>query len=571
MKHLFISSITLLFFAATVSAQTQTATTNPNVPKGVVTKYTFDQSKIFPGTTRDYWVYVPAQYDGSKPACVFVDQDGVQFNSPAVFDQLIAAHEMPVTVGIFVQPGKVKAANPDQALDRFNRSYEFDGLGDNYVRFLVEELLPYVEREQKLKLSHDGNDRCIAGSSSGAIAAFTAAWERPDQFSRVFSAIGTYVALRGGNEYRALIRKTEPKPIRIFLEDGSNDNNHYGGDWWMANQEMERALTFAGYEVNHWWGTGQHNHKEADQIFADAVRWLWKDWPQPVKAGGGSEKLKEILIPGEDWKLVTEVQRSDGPVANAKGEVFFNDPGIGKTFKIGLDGKPTVFIEDSKKAGGQTIGPDGRLYAVVGAALQVVVYDDSGKSTVVADGIKGNDLCVRADGGIYVTESQPNGNDPSRVWFISPKGEKKVVDEGLKFANGVTFSPDQSLLYVDDYRSHWVYSYVVQPDGSLTNKQKYFHLHEPDTADDAGPDGMRVDRDGRLWVSTRMGLQICDQAGRVNCIIPTPNGKSYNLTFGGENFDTVFVTCGEKIYMRKFKVKGISPTEAPFKPAAPKL
>jgi sugar lactone lactonase YvrE len=151
------------------------------------------------------------------------------------------------------------------------------------------------------------------------------------------------------------------------------------------------------------------------------------------------------------------------------------------------------------------------------------------------------------------------------------KGEKKVVDKGLKYSNGVVFSPDQSLLYVADYASHWVYSYQVQPDGSLSNKQKYYHLHVPDNADDSGADGMRVDRDGRLYVATRMGIQVCDQAGRVNCIIPTPNGKIANLCFGGENFDTLFATCGDRVFMRKMKVKGANAFQNPKNPPAPRL
>src|SRR3954454_10532951 len=159
-------------------------------PKGEVTKYTFDQSKIFPGTVRDYWVYVPKQYDPAKPACVHVNQDGIQFNAPAVFDELIHKGEMPVVIGVFVMHGRVKALS-DKAIDRFNRSYEYDGLGDNYARFLLEELLPAVEKlktadGREIRLSKSGNDRAIGGASSGAICAFTAAWERPDAFTRVF-------------------------------------------------------------------------------------------------------------------------------------------------------------------------------------------------------------------------------------------------------------------------------------------------------------------------------------------------------------------------------------------------
>uniref|UniRef100_A0A7C2NWE6 Gluconolactonase n=1 Tax=Schlesneria paludicola TaxID=360056 RepID=A0A7C2NWE6_9PLAN len=547
------------------------------VPKGDVTKYTFSGSKMFPGTVRDYWVYVPKQYDPSKPACVHINQDGIQYKAPEVFDRLIHEKKIPVLVGVFVMHGKVPAANPDAALDRFNRSYEYDGLGDNYARFLLEELLPDVETKtapdgRKIVLSRDGNDRCIAGSSSGAICAFTAAWERPDAFRRVFSAIGTYVGLRGGHEYPTLIRKYEPKPIRIFLEDGSNDLNIYGGDWWMANQAMERSFVFAGYEVNHAWGDGGHNAQHATAIFPEAIEWLWKDWPAPVKTGPGSPQLQSLLIPGEDWQLVAEGYRfTEGPTANANGELFFNEVPTSKTFKVGLDGTVSEFLADTKKGDGQRFGPDGRLYSVAGGTEQIVAYTPDGKSTVLADGFRGNDLVVKHDGGIYVTEPGWDGKSPSKIWFISPQGEKKVVDTGLKFSNGITLSPDQTLLYVADSRSHWVYSYQVQPDGALEHKQKYFHLHEPDTADDSGADGLRTDRDGRLYVATRMGIQVCDQAGRVNCIIPTPNGKVSNFDFGGENFDVLFATCGDKVYKRKLKVQGAQHWREPIKPAAPRL
>ncbi len=266
----------------------------------------------------------PKQYDPAKPACLYVNQDGIQYKAPEVFDELIHKKEMPVVIGVFVTPGRVKATS-NNALDRFNRSFEYDGLGPDYVRFLLEELLPEVEKKttsdgRPIKLSRDGNDRAIAGASSGAICAFTAAWERPDAFRRVFSAIGTYVGLRGANVYPTLIRKYEPKPIRIFLQDGSSDLNIYGGDWWMANQEMERALRFAGYEVNHDWGSGGHSGDHATKIFADAMRWLWKDWPAPVRAGLGSQQLQEILIPGEDWSLVAEGYRfTEGPARQRPG------------------------------------------------------------------------------------------------------------------------------------------------------------------------------------------------------------------------------------------------------------
>lgn len=546
------------------------------VPKGEVTKYTFDQSKIYPGTVREYWVYVPQQYQPEKPACLYVCQDGIRYNAPEVFDLLIAKKEMPITIGVFITPGRVPATS-DAALDRYNRSFEYDGLGDDYARFLIEELLPDVEKKtasdgRAIHLSKDGNDRCIAGASSGAICAFTAAWERPDAFRRVFSTIGTYVGLRGGHNYSTLIRKVEPKPLRIYLEDGSGDLNIYGGDWWMANQSLERSLTFAGYEVAHSWGTEGHNEKHGREIFPEAMKWIWKDWPAPIQASKGSPSLQEILIPGENWTLVADGYRfTEGPAVNAKGEVFFNEVPTGKTFKIGSDGRPVEFIANSKKGDGQRFGPDGRLYSVAGETEQILAYDEAGQPTVIADGFRGNDLVVRHDGGVYVTQPGWDGKSPSQIWYISPKGEKKVVDKGLKFSNGITLSPDQSLLYVADSRTHWVYSYQIQPDGGLAYKQRYYHLHVPDTADDSGADGLRTDLQGRLWVATRMGLQVCDQAGRVHCIIPSPNGKISNLTFGGPNFDVVYATCGDAVYKRKVKVQGSNSFLPPTKPEKPRL
>jgi sugar lactone lactonase YvrE/enterochelin esterase-like enzyme len=544
-----------------------------DVPKGEVAQYTFETSKVFPGTTRQYWVYVPQQYDGKTPACVHVNQDGIQFNAPAVFDKLIAAKQLPVIIGVFVRPGEVKEANAD-ALRRYNRSFEYDGLGDGYARFILEELLPEVEKKttkdgRAIKLSKSGNDRSIGGTSSGAICAFTAAWERPDAFTRVFSGVGTYVGLRGGQNYSTLIRKFEPKPIRVFLEDGSNDLNIYGGDWWMANQAMERSLKFAGYEVEHNWGDGGHNGKHATELFPEAMKWLWKDWPEPVKVGHGSPNLKEILIPGEGWKLVGEGYKfTEGPTVNAKGEVYFNDVGSSKTYKIVEGGKPEVFLADSKRGDGQAFGPDGRLYA--NAGQQVLAWDADGKSSVAAEGFRGNDIVVRHDGGFYATDPFTTPGKSS-VWYVSPKGEKKVVDIGLAFANGITVSPDQTLLYVADSRSHWVYSYQIKPDGSLAYKQKYYHLHVPDTAEDSAADGMRVDRDGRLYVATRSGIQVCDQAGRVNCIIPTPNGRVANLCFGGPEFNVLYAACGDKVYARKVKQKGANAFEKPITPKRPQL
>lgn len=194
------------------------------VPPGEI-KGPFEwKSDIFPGTVRQYAIYVPAQYDAAKPACSMIVQDGLgmanRWKLPTVLDNLIHKGDIPVQIGIFVSPGVVPAAGKD-AEARLNRSFEYDGMGDRYARFLLEEILPEVSNSYNL--STDPNDRLIAGSSSGAICAFTAAWEHPNEFRRVFSSVGTYTSLRGGDEYPALVRKFENKPIRVFLQDGAND------------------------------------------------------------------------------------------------------------------------------------------------------------------------------------------------------------------------------------------------------------------------------------------------------------------------------------------------------------
>jgi hypothetical protein len=256
---------------------------------------------------------------------------------------------------------------------------------------------------------------------------------------------------------------------------------------------------------------------------------------------------------------------------NARGEVFFNDVGKGTTWKLDGDWRPQPWLDDSHRGDGQNFGPDGRLYSASAADEAILAWNDRREPVVVAKGWRGNDVVVTAAGRIFATEPGWDGRSPSKIHSISPEGEDTVVDTGLLFSNGLCLSPDQTLLYVADSRSHWVYSYSVTPQGTLANKQRYYHLHTPDTADDAGADGMRVDRAGRLWVATRMGLQICDQAGRVNCIIPTPNGKVSNLCFGGPEFDTVIATCGDKVFARKVNVKGAANFLPPLTPPKPGL
>ena len=542
----------------------------PGTPTGEVIKGEFDQSKIYPGTWREYWVYVPKQLDRSKPAPVMVFQDGLQYNAPVVFDNLIHKKAIPPMVGVFVMHGRVRAPHAE-ALDRMNRSFEYDAVSDDYARFLIDEMLPHVAKTHGLSLSTDPNDRAIAGNSSGAIAAFAAAWQRPDAFRRVFSAIGTYVGLRGGNTLPVMIRKTEPKPIRIFLQDGSNDQNNYTGNWFIANQDMLSAFEFAGYDVKHEWGDGAHNGRHATAIFPDALRWLWRDWPKPIKAnaeGASKQDVFQTLIPGEDWQLVSSGHRAtDGPSVNDKGELFFSEPANNRIHKVGLDGKVTVFAENTSGANGMMFGPDGRLYAGATRSRQIVAYDAAGKTELMAEDVLVNDLAVNVKGDLYFTDSPGK-----KIWYVPKGGKPRVVDEGIEYPNGVMFSPDQTLLYVSDYAAQLSWAFQIQPDGSLAHKQKYFYVHMPDAATRSSADGMTADTNGSVYIATSLGVQIFDQIGKCHAIIPAPQrGSLSSVKFGGPYLDELYVTNGDKVFKRKVKTKGVVSWRAPIKPPPPRL
>ncbi|MFN7291220.1 MAG: SMP-30/gluconolactonase/LRE family protein [Pirellula sp.] len=543
----------------------------PNVPEGKVEGPFTWKSKIYPGTVRDYYLYIPSQYDPAKPACTFIVQDGInrarEWKLPVVMDNLIAQGEMPITIGIFVDHGVVPALS-DAAQPRFNRSFEYDSLGDRYARFLLEEILPEVSRSYNL--STDPNDRSIGGASSGAICAFNAAWERPNEFRRVLSTIGTYVGLRGADEVATLVRKTEPKPLKIFLQDGSNDLDIYAGSWWIANLQLLSALQYAGYDVEHVWGEGGHNGKHGAAIMPDALRWLWKDHPKPIQASAPSNARVNLVIPDHDWELIAGgYQFTEGPAVGVAGEVYYVDVPTSKIYVArdnGYEVKVSTFVEDSQGASGLMLGPDKKLYAAQGKSQRIVRYDESGKEEVIVDNSPCNDLVVYS-GGIYYTDP---GN--KKIFHVSFDGVKKEADSGLGFANGLILSADQSLLLVADSNAIHTYSYQIQPDGSLSHKQEYGYLHIPHGASKSSADGMTMDDQGRLYVATAMGIQILDQLGRVNQILNKPqNAFLSNVCFGGEDRDWMWVTCGDKVYRRKVAAKGVVSWEKPTKPPKPGL
>ncbi len=260
---------------------------NEDFPHGEIRKMAaFAESAVFPGTSHEWQIYVPKQYDAAKPACVMIFFDGGGYAKldgttrvPVVFDNLIAKKEMPVTIAVFINPGIFKATQPG-AKDRSNRSFEYDSLGDANARFVLDELMPLVAKDYNL--TKDPAGWAVCGASSGGIAAFTLAWERPDRVRKVVSWIGSFTNIRGGYVYPAAIRKTKgsAKPLRVFLQDGANDLDNLHGNWPLSNQEMAAALKFAGYDYKFEFGEGGHSPKHGGSIFPDTLRWLWRDWPK---------------------------------------------------------------------------------------------------------------------------------------------------------------------------------------------------------------------------------------------------------------------------------------------------
>jgi enterochelin esterase-like enzyme len=252
----------------------------PGVPTGVISDHHWQSEHSYPGTERDYWLYVPQQYNESQPACLMVFQDGESYlkeGIPTVFDNLIHRGEIPVTVGLFVNPGTPGPGNPVYG-GTDNRSVEYDSLGDAYARFLLEELIPEVTRIYRV--TDDRAGRAICGISSGGICAFTAAWERPDSFGCVVSHCGSFTNIRGGHTYPSLIRLNDRKPIRVFLQGGSNDVDCVYGSWSLANLEMAAAFAYRDYDYQFVYGVGGHSLKHGASIFPETLRWLWRDYPR---------------------------------------------------------------------------------------------------------------------------------------------------------------------------------------------------------------------------------------------------------------------------------------------------
>ena len=578
MKKLGILTLFMLVSAVVLASSPQyslgpDSQRQPNSPRGKITHYTWT-SKIFPGTVRDYWVYVPAQYTPAKPACVMVFQDGAGFvkedgesRVPVVFDNLIHKHEIPVTIGIFINPGVLPSLSGDQPA-RYNRSFEYDGLGGRYAKFLLNEILPEVGKHYNL--SNNPNDRAIAGVSSGGICAFTVAWNHPEAFRRVLSFVGSFTGLRGGDIYPTLIRKTEPKPLRVFLQDGTKDLNIYAGSWYLNAQAMASALEYAGYDVKVVIGNEDHNMKQGGAILPDALRWLWRDYPKPLTTpqGAGDRQFSTLILgPSRNWETISQGHESAAELAvDKRGSVFFADGARSRIFKIDGGGTITPFLQNTHGARGLSFGPDGRLYACQPGRNRIVAYSPTREESLIAKGISCHDLAITHSGAIYFA-------DPSnrQIGYLSARRKKRVVYEGIAHPGRVRLSPDQSLLVADDPDGKWIMSFQIEPDGSLGNGEPFYRLETLDESSAPGADGMTLDTEGYLYVATRLGLQVCDQPGRVVAIINGPSAAAISdVALGGPNLRMLYVTSGGTVFRRRIQRQGV-PTGTLVKPPVPQL
>ncbi len=578
----------LALFAALAFAEEYTpgpdSRRQPGVPKGTVTKHEWT-SKIFPGSARDYWIYAPAQYRKGKPAATMVFLDGGGFVNEAgafkatvVMDNLIHKGEIPVMIGVFINPGAVAADGAGQA--RFTRSYEYDTIGPRFPDFLVKEILPEVAKSYDL--SPDPNDRGISGSSSGGNGSFNAAWQRPDAFRRVLSFIGTFVHMRGADSLPAMIRRTEPKPLRVFLEAGKNDHvlpghpfgTFYAGSWPINNQLMFEALQFAGYDVKLEYGENAHNMQHGAAILPDALRWLWRDYGKPIEprppmamdlpGWDPRAQVYSVIQQGKPWEPIAGDFRSiAGIAADKDGRVFVADPAANRIWSV-EGGKASVFVEKSGGATALRTAPDGRLYASQPAARRIVSYGPEGTAKPTVRDVVADDLAITASGAIYYLDAARQ-----TIGVTGADGRKSVVHQGgFEAPSAIALSPDHSLLLVADAKSRFNWSFQIRPDGSLASGEPFYRVDMAE-ASTRGSAGVTADSIGQAYFATALGIQLCEQNGRCAAILAKPQpGDLERIAFGGPDLGWLHAAQGAKLFRRSVKTRGV---DAPVKPPRPPL
>jgi gluconolactonase len=541
------------------------------VAKGQVEKFSWKESSIYPGTERDYWIYLPANLDAAReyPVIIFCDGGGAVspkggFRVPIVLDNLIHKGEIPPMLGLFINPGTVPAATP-AGKSRSTRSYEYDTPDGLYARFLIEEMLP--ELAKHAKISPRPEDRAVAGVSSGGICAFSTAWFRPDAFRKVITGIGSFTNIRGGVWFPSAIRKTERKPLRVFLQEGEKDLDNVHGNWPLANHDMAAALAFAGYDHKVAFGVEGHSGKQLGSILPDVLRWLWRKdepLPAPVPEVKGDLALSGLLIPGKGWEAVVEDGKFvDAPCTDAEGNFYYSDLGAGTgVHKIAPEGARSVFNAKAVGISGMKFGPDGRLYACVNKEKKVVAIDAKGDVEVLLADIGCNDLVVTHKGQVYVTET-----GKKQVVLIEGPGKARAVDVGITAPNGLALSPDQETLAVSDYAGAAAWAFRVEVNGDLRGRMPVFPYRDFGPTVESKGDGMTCDLQGRWYVSTQAGVQVYDPNGRPIGLVlaPTPAAVT-SVALSGPGLNWLYALTQGKIYRREVKATGFSTAQLPATP-----
>jgi gluconolactonase len=586
------------------------------VPKGTLTRHVLAPGRFFPGTPHNYQIYVPAQYDPARPAAwmIFLDGGGYAGNAvrvPVVLDNLIAKRDVPPMIAMFLDPGVMPALS-DQAQNRYERIFEYDSLTPRFSSFLIEELVPEVAKTHNL--SKDPNDHGIAGISTGGVGAFVAAWNRPDQFRRVITWVGSFGNFRGADRLPGLIRRTEPRPIRVFMQTGRQDLVNYAGSWYLENPRMAAALEFAGNDVRIELGEDGHSNRHGASILPETLRWLWRDYPQPISvkepqpgAGRGTFSQlvprREVVPPpppptapaqttapppagrgagprGAVYALISRdtlwqqvggtYQLAASPAMDKNGNVFFADPASNRIYKSDAAGAVTVFKEQTGGARALRVGADGRLYAAQLAARRLVSYGPAGDEKVVAPNIQANDLVLTKSGALYFVDTAQKA-----VGYISGKGERRVVyNRGeIMSPTALTLTPDQAMLLVGDAMDRYQWSFQIAADGSLVNGEPFQRLEMPEEGLFSGVGGLTVDSLGYLWATSAVGIQVCEQPGRCSNILNKPEFTATpitNIAFGGPDRTWLYVTQGGKLFRRETRRTGVVAWEL-VKPPQPGL
>jgi hypothetical protein len=545
MKHLGL--ICALLLSCTIFAQQAYNVATPYDPatvkvaedqRGELIKFMMTESSRYPGTEREILVYVPQQYRDTAPACLLVCMDGILYDATTVLDNLITSGEMPITIGVFINPGVVY--DEDKNVVRYNRCKEFDSTDDTWAEFIEQEVLPQVRAlktkdGQTINISSDPNDCAITGASSGGIAAFTAAWNRPDMFSRVYTTVGTFVAMRGGHEYPAIVRKTEPKPLRIYMQDGWYDVwNPIFGEWFEYNLLMESAFNFAGYEAFHHWNRGNHSIKYGTLAFPDAMRWLWKGYPARVNKGTSNNgMLQTILDPAYNWVALPIANAVDGyiyPAADGK-IVFASGNQVCQ-----LDAQGQCQVVSALKSGERLMGE--------GLTLRSTTLYKNGQK--VAEGLRACQAVQELADGKYVALCHPSVKSTSNI---------TVLSEGTR---AVAIAPDYRFCVSAQPNTHHLISTIIDKKGNMLYSEPFYFLHDLSNGTLATAGNMAFDTQGNLYVATPMGVQVADHNGRVRAILSLPAGQVHSVAFSAQY---LYVRCGEKIFVRSMKAEGHTPKQ----------